>query len=283
MVHKLKDEGLQLFDNTEVMEIKRDLDMLCFCIKVKMPDGDRTFYVRNLVLATGALDIQDKLVESVAGLVNNYFEIGVRVEAPNNAFGNVLSTHGDLKLKYKMGRTYCVTSNGRIVTYQTQGLHFLEGYMEPSSLSGYTNLAVLIKIDNNKDFLDFVNHYRKEFGGIPIKQRFVDYAKDQINVREINTTLDLAICGDINKLFQLNVNEAIKNFIKVVLVGAMNLPEDAITLVAPELKILRNLQIDRNFELDHGLFVIGSATGKFRGILQSFCSGIRCGQLLIRR
>ena len=55
-----------------------------------------------------------------------------------------------------------------------------------------------------------------------------------------------------------------------------------ITLVAPELKILRNLQMDKNFEIDSNLFVIGAVTGKFRGILQSFCSGTRCGQLLDR-
>lgn len=62
----------------------------------------------------------------------------------------------------------------------------------------------------------------------------------------------------------------------------MGISEDSITLVAPELKILRNLQMDKNFEIDSNLFVIGAVTGKFRGILQSFCSGTRCGQLLDR-
>ena len=63
----------------------------------------------------------------------------------------------------------------------------------------------------------------------------------------------------------------------------MAVPEDAITLVAPELKILRNLQLAENFELESNLFIVGAATGKFRGILQSFCSGVRCGQLLVGR
>ena len=65
-------------------------------------------------------------------------------------------------------------------------------------------------------------------------------------------------------------------------VSDMGISEDSITLVAPELKILRNLQMDKNFEIDSNLFVIGAVTGKFRGILQSFCSGTRCGQLLDR-
>ena len=62
----------------------------------------------------------------------------------------------------------------------------------------------------------------------------------------------------------------------------MGISKDVVVVVAPELKILRNLQLDGNFELDKNLFVIGAATGKFRGILQSFCSGVRCGQLLSR-
>ena len=60
------------------------------------------------------------------------------------------------------------------------------------------------------------------------------------------------------------------------------MPKDVVVVVAPELKILRNLQFGENFELDRNFFVIGAATGEFRGILQSFCSGVRCGQLLGR-
>ena len=63
----------------------------------------------------------------------------------------------------------------------------------------------------------------------------------------------------------------------------MNVPKEAVVLVAPELKVLRNLTLHNNFELNNNLYVIGAATGKFRGILQSYCSGIRCGKLLLER
>ena len=282
-VQALRNEGLRLFDNAEVIDINRDPGTLCFCIKVKTPDGEKLFFVRNLVLATGALDIQDRLVEKMVESATNCFEIGVRVEAPSNVFGNTLSTHGDLKLKFGAGRTYCVTANGKIISYRTGGVHFLEGCMEPSSSTDYTNLAVLIKRDDDKAICDFISQYRKRFNGLPVKQRFVDYIKGQISSETIHTTLTSAVCGDINSLFPSDINNAIKEFIKDVLVEAMAIPEDAITLVAPELKILRNLQIAENFELDSNLFIVGAATGKFRGILQSFCSGVRCGQLLVRR
>ena len=276
------DEGLQLFDNAEVLDVHRDPHTSHFCINVRTPDGEKQFFVQKLVVAIGALDIRDKLIEKTVGLVSNCFEIGVRIEAPNSAFGNILSTHGDLKLKHGAGRTYCVTADGKIIAYQTDGVRFLEGCMESSVSTGYTNLAVLIKCNDESSVCEFINRYRKDFNGRPIKQKLVDYANGQISDEEIDTTLASAVRGDINSLFSTDINNAIKEFINDVLVEAMGISEDSITLVAPELKILRNLQMDKNFEIDSNLFVIGAVTGKFRGILQSFCSGTRCGQLLDR-
>lgn len=281
-VQELMDEGLQLFDNAEVLDVHRDPHTSYFCINVRTPDGEKQFFVQKLVVAIGALDIRDKLIEKTVGLVSNCFEIGVRIEAPNSAFGNILSTHGDLKLKHGAGRTYCVTADGKIIAYQTDGVRFLEGCMESSVSTGYTNLAVLIKCNDESSVCEFINRYRKDFNGRPIKQKLVDYANGQISDEEIDTTLASAVRGDINSLFSTDINNAIKEFINDVLVEAMGISEDSITLVAPELKILRNLQMDKNFEIDSNLFVIGAVTGKFRGILQSFCSGTRCGQLLDR-
>ncbi len=282
-VQELRNEGLKLLDNSEIIDINRDPETLCFCVKAKMPDGEKLFLIRNLVLATGALDIQDGLWEKIIGPVTNCFEIGVRMEAPNGVFGNTLSTHGDLKLKSGLGRTYCVTVKGEIIAYQTGGVHFLEGCMEDSVSTDYTNLAILIKYDDEKAVRNFITQYRKVFNGIPIKQRFIDYTKGQTSAGNIHTTLSSAICGDINKIFPSDINDALKDFINDVLIRTMSIPKDEITLVAPELKVLRNLQLAKNFELERNLFAVGAATGKFRGILQSFCSGVRCGQLLAGR
>jgi len=286
-IHKtiqgLQREGLQLFDNSEIIDINHDPQKSHFCVKVKSSDGEKLFWVRNLVLATGGLDIKDGLWEKIIGPVTSCFEIGVRIEAPNYTFGNTLSSHGDLKLKFGSGRTYCVTAKGRIIAYQTGGVHFLEGCVEEPISTDYTNLAVLIKCDDEEIVHNFITKYRKICNGIPIKQKFVDYIKNRISEGDINTTLCSAISGDINRIFPSEINSAIKSFINEAIVKAMDIPEDAIIIVAPELKILRNLPITKNFELERNLFAIGAATGKFRGILQSFCSGVRCGQLLIMR
>lgn len=279
-IQELKDKGLQIFDNSAVIDVNRDSSTLYFRVTVKTPSGERVFLIRNLVLATGALDIQDGLIEKVIGSVNNYYEIGVRIEAPTSAFGNTLSTHGDLKLKLGSGRTYCVTENGKIISYQTGGAMFLEGSMGPSEITDYTNLAVLIRCNDDKKIQNFIKRYYKEFRGHPVKQRLVDYINGKVSDNTVNTTLPSAACGDINALLPISINDIIKEFIVNVLIDAMGISKEVVVVVAPELKILRNLQLSENFELDRNLFVIGAATGKFRGILQSFCSGVRCGRLL---
>ena len=281
-IQGLRDNGLQILDNSVVVDINRDPSTLYFRVIVKTPSGERAFLIRNLILATGALDIQDRLLEKMIGSVKNFYEIGVRIEAPASAFGNTLSTHGDLKLKLGSGRTYCVTANGKIISYQTGGAMFLEGSMEPSEATNYTNLAVLIRCNDDKEIQNFIKRYYKGFRGRPVKQRLVDYINGRISSDTINTTLTSAICGDINTLLPPFINDTMKGFIDDVILDAMGIPKEVVVVVAPELKILRNLQLAENFELDKNLFVIGAATGKFRGILQSFCSGVRCGRLLSR-
>lgn len=279
-IHDLEGKGLQLFDNSEVIDVIREPKTLLFRIIVKTPDGIKEFLTRNLVLATGALDIQDELLGKLVRRVKNTYEIGVRVEAPSNAFGNTLLAHGDLKLKCGAGRTYCVTVNGNVIAYQTGGVRFLEGCLESSYSSNNTNLAVLIKSNDAREVNQFIKRYLDEYLGFPIKQRYSDYLKEQISCGDVNTTLMSAVCGDIHRLLPPEIDFAIMTFIKDVLIDAMGIPEEKVTLIAPELKIIRNLQLSNKFELDKNLYIVGSGTGRFRGILQSLCSGIRCGQLL---
>lgn len=281
-VQELRCKGLKILDNSEVIDIYRDSNTMHFCVKVKTPVGEQTFLIRNLILATGALNLQDKLIEKLIGTVKNSYEIGVRIEAPTSEFGNTLSAHSDLKLKYGSGRTYCVTVNGKIISYQTGGSMFLEGCMESCNATNYTNLAILIKCNDENKICDFVRQYYEEFRGLPIKQKLIDYINGATSNDMITTTLASAVCGDINTLFPTFINDSIKEFINDVVVNAMGISKDALVVVAPEVKIVRQLQLSKNFELDKNLFVIGAATGKFRGILQSFCSGVRVSQLLNR-
>jgi len=281
-MQELLNEGLHLIDNANVIGIERDLTAKLFNVKVQRDANEEVYVVKNLVLATGALDIQEKLIPEMIRNKDFSVEVGVRIEVPSELIKDVISTHGDLKLKLDQGRTYCVTVDGTIITYQTGGVHFLEGCMDSSGPSGFTNLAVLIKYDANV-LESMLMNYRTLHGGIPVVQSYLDYLSGKESNATLVVTLNSYTSGDINTLFPVELNNAIKGFIQSVIVEAMGIPEDRIVLAAPELKILRKLKLNQVFELSDSIYVIGAATGKFRGILQGFVSGVRCGEILARR
>ena len=281
-VKQLQRAGLCIVDNAEVFDVQHDDNENAFRIKIKRGDHEEEYLVQKLIIATGGLDPQDKLFSQLAQTANNDIEIGVRIEVPGETFGEMLSSHGDLKLKLGEGRTYCVTVDGRIIAYQTGGFRFLEGCLDQSSSSGYTNLAVLIK-RHDVDLSVFLEGYKKLSSGVPIKQKFIDYENFTKSEQISDITLKGATAADINLLLPADVNGEIKSFINRVLVDTMGVPAESITVVAPELKILRKLNLQNNFEMAPNVYVIGAATGKFRGILQSFVSGLKCGKIITRR
>ena len=275
---KLKD--IKICTDSEVVNIKRIENKKIFKVKVKSDLIEKEFLIKKIIIATGALDVNDKLLDTVLKTSECGYEIGLRVEFPSSLIASYLSYHGDLKLKYKAGRTYCVTECGKIIRYKISGLSFLEGSLFDNTTTGYTNLAVLIKSNSSTDINFFLERYKNFYKGNPIKQLYVDYKNNSSSDPNVFTTLEDCRNGNINDVFPSKINMEIKNFIEKVFVETMNIPEEKITVVAPELKILRKLDIKNNFEVKENFYVIGAATGRFRGILQSFCSGIRCGQLL---
>lgn len=279
----LKNEGLQVLVSSEVISINRDPAALCFEVTTRHEGVLKKYYIQKVVLATGAIEVHENLISSLVKEQNISFEIGIRVEAESETFGHSLNTHGDLKLRNGAGRTYCVTKNGTIISYHTDGLNFLEGYIDSSKRTGYSNLAILIKSDDEKALSNFLSIYREKYGGIPVKQKYIDYLNCEKSSGEVYASHPNARCGNISTLFPEDINKSIRNFLSNVLIGAMSIDGNKLTLVAPELKILRNVKLSNNFELIPQLFVVGAATGEFRGILQSICSGIRCGHYLVRR
>ena len=90
--------------------------------------------------------------------------------------------------------------------------------------------------------------------------------------------------GDINDLLPLSVNNELKSFIRCVVDEAFQVPPSHLVVVAPEYKKITRAPINNDFKLaDENIYVIGSATGKFRGILQSYCSGKICAERINNR
>lgn len=274
-------KGLCVHKNTEVVSIAYDPTSSFIFIMVTENGSTKSYLARNIVFAGGSSEIEDYLLSNYVNASKTSYEIGLRIEAKSKCFGNLLDAHGDLKLKYNLGRTYCVTRSGAIVSYKTNGLRLLEGYIDEDRKTEYTNLAVLIKTNNSNDFYEFLNRYKTIHEGVPVRQLSIDYISGRASIDPVFTTLVSSRLGDINNMFTESINLALKEFINHVIVGSMGLNPSDLVIIAPELKIARDIQISDKFEVDRNLFVVGAASGRFRGILQSFCSGIQCGKYLV--
>ena len=250
-------------------------------MKYSSDNHEERVLVRKLVVATGALNVHDQLISELENSERSCFEIGVRVEAPSQVFGNAFKTHGDLKLKCLNGRTYCVTENGAVMTYKSDGHIFLEGCKNLDQQTDFSNFAVLVKRTDTSELCSILNNYRSAFDDLPLKQTYLDYFNNKQSSNSTYTTCKAARVGDINSLFPEEVNLELKDFLNKV-TTALGLPLDNLTIIAPELKMLRSVELSSKFEVHHNLFVTGAATGRFRGILQSICSGIECGQEMAR-
>lgn len=279
---QMEQQGLTICQNSRVTEIENDSRPGYHLVRYFSNNQEKCVAVHKLTIATGALSINDQLVAKMEKPENTCYEIGVRIEAPSKVFNDVVATHGDLKIKNANGRTYCVTECGTVITYRSEDCLFLEGCKPLDSQTDFTNLAVLVRRLNNSEFDSFLRNYKTLYNGIPVMQMYSDYITGTVTGKTCDTTCNVAHAGDINRLFPKAINTEIKDFLKKT-VDALDLPSEKLTIIAPELKLLRAIETTKDFEVDNNIFIAGAATGKFRGILQSLCSGMKCGEIVSGR
>ena len=215
-------------------------------------------------------------------IIQTSYELGIRITVPTEKIANILDCHGDLKLKYKDGRTYCVSKNGFIISYSVNGALFLEGYTDSTESSKFTNLAIIIKCDDLNALNVFKEKYTKVYNGIPIKQAYNDYINNKLSAMNFSEKYIPVQQGNIKDIFADEINNDIIDFIESVLIKTVGINRDDIIIYAPELKETIKFNINNDFQIDDNLYVVGAATGSFRGILQSMCSGIHCANSLRR-
>ena len=273
--------------NTTVTNISciNSMNDTVYSIFAKDNKKEYSCLAKKVVFATGNICSNNSIIEDLTGEKGEYnYEIGVRVAVPTKKISSYLDTHGDLKLKYKNGRTYCVSQDGYIIAYSINDIMLLEGYIDKSNPTNVTNFAIIFK-GKNKQYVDsFKSKYYISFLGVPIKQNYSDYLNNSFSNYDISLVEQYfpVQSGNIKLLFSQKINESLTEFIDLVLIKAMGLNKEDITLYAPELKETYCYNTNMDFQVSQGVYVLGAATGKFRGILQSYCSGILCGRNIRR-
>ena len=140
----------------------------------------------------------------------------------------------------------------------------------------------------DKELINYIHSMsRKISKGRVIAQPLEEFLRDPIepnNERYIkNSSFITYELGDVSSLFTPPVSKKIKYSVRYFSDRFFD-PEDIskVSVLGPELDYGGvTFNLNQDFSVIPGLYVIGDCTGKFRGILQSMASGLICGESII--
>lgn len=230
-------------------------------------------------------------------------EIGVRIEMPYQVFDKVNNIHNDLKLKMKLKdggelRTFCQDYKGFITkcVYNMTGdrlVSSLDGHIigtdeEGGNLSDVVNLAVhhrfkvSFPIEQIYDIIDKISINKK-----PIVQSMKNFMNNTNEENIYNTKFSMpdVIEANINDYIPKDTLVVLKDFIKRIDKVLPGFADDKNIVYAPSFEMgWKKFILNKNFEtnIDH-IYIIGDATGHFRGAMQAMASGILCANRILER
>ena len=252
-------------------------------------NGQNLIRCKNLIIAIGRsgsnlLSSMNKQMH--LGGSDRRIEVGVRFEFPVSLWPDIDACHVDLKLLHSDARTFCVCKNGMITPYRLMDFFLLEGHSEPGMSTGFTNFGISIRLDDlapGQAAIIF-NHVRStitaQSGGRPIRQMLPDYLLEkQTNVKSHSpSSINYWQWGNMGSLYPQDISTRLLNEVEFFcnrLFPADRLSE--ISVFGPVMDYFWQQYPKRSsFEsVVPGIYMVGDCTGQFRGILQSYCSGIQ--------
>ena len=228
-------------------------------------------------------------------------EIGVRIEMPYHVFNKVNNIHNDLKLKMKLEdgselRTFCQDYKGFITkcVYNMTGdklVSSLDGHIigtdeDGGKLSDVVNLAVHHRykvdfpIEQIYDIIDKISIEKK-----PIVQSMRNFMNNtnEKNIFSTNFSMPDVIEANINNYMPEKTLLVLKDFIHKIDQVLPGFADDKNTVYAPSFEMgWKKFILNKNFETNiDGIYIIGDATGHFRGVLQAMASGLLCAEAIL--
>ncbi|MDR0372377.1 MAG: hypothetical protein LBI79_02265 [Nitrososphaerota archaeon] len=211
-----------------------------------------------------------------------HLDAGVRVEFPSELYHDIDKHHGDLKLLFKNARTFCICKEGKITPYRYHKIYALEGSLQKEQKTGFTNLAITIrKSPSGKNlslFNEILDKMYKESGGYPVHQPLTQYLHktepERDNHLKLSSTLNIWRYGKIDNCFPQIVSDELKDAVQFFVTKLLpNEQWNHVNVFAPELDFRLIFPLQQDFSVTPKLYMAGECTGRFRGILQAFCSG----------
>ena len=292
MFLQLNSADTSLLLNTELIQIH--LEKNDFKLVAMHNDQKITIFTKYLLLGIGRLgrsllkSVNTKL--SLAGK-GNHLDVGVRLEFPTDLYPDITKYHNDLKLLFNDARTFCVCKDGKIAPYFFEDVFFTEGYYNPMCRSDFTNLGIMIRLKKSKQNDTIFDEIKKKLlnatNDKPICQRLPDYlnisTKSGNPSKSLKSSISFWVQDDVNLCFPQPISTKIKE--AVFYFSSRLLPKDRwddVSVFAPEVDYGGlSFPVNSDFSIIPGMYLIGDCTGRFRGILQAFCSGVICAESII--
>ncbi len=301
MKEELINKGVEIVLGEQVLDVIKNNDDGYLLVTEKSK-----YSVGKIIFAVGRLGSR-QLTKMADNLGIKYedeeqeMEIGVRIEMPYKVFDKVNNVHNDLKLKMKLDdggelRTFCQDYKGFI----TKCVYNMKGDDIVSSLDGH-----IIGTDedggNLSDVVNLAVHHRFKVN-FPIEQIYSIIDKMSVNKRPIvqsmknfmNNTNDkneFANKFSMPDVVEANINDympedtlvVLKDFIKKIDKVLPGFGDDTNTVYAPSFEMgWKKFVLYDNFETNiKDIYIIGDATGHFRGAMQAMASGILCADAIL--
>lgn len=289
---QLKSAGMSLLLSTELIKI--DCAENGFKLVVKQGEKEVTIFTKYVVLGVGRLGrtmLKSLNTKLNLGGKENHLDVGVRLEFPTDLYPDMTKYHNDLKLLFDDARTFCVCKGGKIMPYLLDHAFFTEGYYNPRYASDFTNLGIMIRLEpskRNETLLQEIKERSLHVNNVkPACQSLLDYltndTKNYKSSRSLKSSISFWTQSNVTQCFPQSISAKIKEAVSYF--ATRLLPTDywdEVGVFAPEVDYGGlSFPVNSDFSIIPKMYLIGDCTGRFRGILQAFCSGIICAESII--
>lgn len=292
----ITESGVEILLDCSVNNIEVDSDHGLYVIDAESNDVQKTIVTQYILLCVGRSG--NSLMEHLQKEMNlpggpNHLELGVRLEFPSVEYWDIDRVHNDLKILFDDMRTFCVCKGGAIIPYYTDGLIILDGYYDAEQQTPFTNLAIMLRLDTSVDSEKILHHIRgilaSEFNMRPVIQRLEDYLVNRdgkgLSRTAVHCSMNGGQFGNINRCYPDPYSEILRAGVNRFTSSMLShIDHDRVNVFAPAIEYFwPRFKLDPLFQVRKNLFLAGDCTGQFRGLMQAFCSGVACGNNILKQ
>ena len=300
----LKKQGVEVLENTEVLDIEETNDMTVKCKKGKKSIEYNGKYVIVAPGRTGAKWIQGLADEYKIPYLSQSIEIGVRVEVRKELLEDLCSVIYDPSIFIKTKtygdeiRTFCTNPGGFVTKENYYGYICVNGHALKKTKSNNSNFAFISKINltepvtNTREYGESIAKIANCLGDSkPILQTLGDLKKfrrtreSRLSKMFITPTLKDVVPGDLALVMPhriiTNIIDGLEALDKII-PGVNN---DETLLYGPEIKFFSNeIETDNKFKaLEHNMYFIGDGAGKAGNIVIAAATGLVSARDILER